>query len=136
MKTHYGRTSPLIKYKWLIAIAGIIIIASAVFLSVQNDMSRLPDNARARAITIAERDRDVIAFKAANPGSTFEVIKLDSTDAKAAAVKYPVIYDGLPDKLLYIIQYSTGSTGPGMFLIIDSDTAQVLKKFETSFKML
>jgi uncharacterized protein YpmB len=136
MKAGYGRTSLLIKYKRLIAIAGIIIIASAVFLSVQNDMSRLPSDPEARALAIAEGDRDVVAFKTANPNATHFVDAIDGKAAKESAVKYPVIYGGLPDKTLYGVQYVTESSGTGMFLIVDVDTGQVLKRFETSFMIL
>ncbi len=82
-----------------------------------------------RLLETASKEPQVASFIAENPGYRYEITVLAPEDIEGLATKYPVIYEDLPDKTLYKIDYIHDK---GMLVIIDLDKEEVLKYFRTS----
>lgn len=119
--------------KLLFTVIAAAAIISAVLLSLPPPIDQSLDP-QSKALAIAERDPNVAAFKRAYPNAAHTVAALEPETAKQKAEKYPVVYGGLPEKTLYEVHYSAGTVG--MLLIVDIETAQVLKIFETAHQLL
>ena len=80
-------------------------------------------------LEIAQRDSSVSSFISNNPSYSYEITVLDTKTIEPLAEKYPVIYDGLPEKTLYRIEYQNGK---GMLVIVDLENETVLRSFRTT----
>jgi len=81
-------------------------------------------------LKIAEQRDEVKQFITENPGYDYEIITLTPENITKLAEEYPVIYEGLPSKTLYKVDYR--SDGRGALAIIDVENKEVLKYFRTT----
>ncbi len=80
-------------------------------------------------LDIAQKDSSVSSFISNNPSYSYEITVLDEKTMEPLAEKYPVVYDGLPEKPLYRIEYQNGK---GMLAIVDLENETVLRSFRTT----
>jgi len=61
--------------------------------------------------------------------TSYDITTLSSGDLIILSKKYPVIYDNLPDKTLYRVEYKGDK---GMLVIVDLENKKVLRFFRTA----
>lgn len=79
-------------------------------------------------LEIAQKDSSVSSF-ISEYNYSYEITVLDTKAIEPLAEEYPVIYDGLPEKTLYRIEYQNGK---GMLVIVDLENETVLRSFRTT----
>lgn len=79
-------------------------------------------------LEIAQKDSSVSSF-ISEYNYSYEITVLDEKTIEPLAEKYPVIYDGLPEKPLYRIEYQNGK---GLLVIVDLENETVLRSFRTT----
>lgn len=94
-----------------------------------NDQDTVPEQEMNETILdIAQKDSSVSSF-ISEYSYSYEITVLDTKTIEPLAEKYPVIYDGLPEKPLYRIEYQNGK---GMLVIVDLENETVLRSFRTT----
>jgi len=82
-----------------------------------------------RLVEIAGQEPDVGTFITNNLDYYPEITVLDPDNITQLSKKYPVIYDNLPNKTLYKIDYRGDN---GVLVIIDLENEEVLRYFRTA----
>lgn len=80
-------------------------------------------------VKIAGQEPDVGTFITNNPDYYPEITVLNPDNITQLSKKYPVIYDNLPNKTLYKIDYRGDN---GVLVIIDLENEEVLRYFRTA----
>lgn len=117
----------------IIGIVVILVILGIGFLYYETP-STPSNNVDAKVLEIAEKDDAVIQFKQEYPNVESKVTVLEPEQIKDYIKKYPAIYNDLPEKTLYEVNYNTMNIG--LKLIIDVEEEAVLKVFETSIEYI
>ncbi len=104
----------------------MVLTIVAVFLNPQT--SNMPKDDE--LLAIVSEDSQVIRFVSENSNYGTEITMLEPLIIKNMAKEQPVIYGGLPEKVLYEIKYT--SSGKGLLVIVDFEEKKVLKTFRTT----
>ncbi len=109
----------------LLLVAAVAISCSA---SVETDSTRVSPEVEQEVMRIANQDSRVQNFTA-EFNCQYEIITLEPETIAELSKKQPVIYGGLPGKVLYRIDYK--SNDKGVLVIVDLEEGEVIKYFRT-----
>lgn len=115
--------------KIYLAIAAVIVVALVLYQSNVLNFSPAKKFSEEEVVSFTSGFGDGRAFISDNPSYEVEVAELDPATVKNLARDFPVIYEELPEKILYRVEYKSGEKG--LLLIVDMEKMQVLKSFST-----
>lgn len=107
----------------------VAIIATSCLTSTEPELVKISPEVEQEVIRIANQDAKVQSFTATEPDYRREIIILEPETIAKLSQTQPVIYGGLPSKVLYKIDYK--SNGKGILVIVDLEEGRVLKYFRT-----
>ena len=113
-----------------ISIIGLLAVTMLIMscrTSTEAETKRVSPATEQELIRIASQDSRVQSFTAAEPSYSRDITVLEPENIAELSKTQPVMYGGLPGKILYKIEYR--SDGKGILVIVDLEERKVLKYF-------